>query len=322
MVSPREKPRTVLSWLGCLSEETRLRLLCLLQGEELGVADLCKVLQLPQSTVSRHLKVLADQDWIHGRRQGTANLYSMNLDELAPEAADLWLLTRSQVGEWATLAQDRLRLRQLRRQVGARSFFADAAEHWPALRSELYGDHFLVDALAGLMPRDWTVADLGCGTGEVALTLAREAAEVIGVDQSHEMLTRARAVAGEAPNLRLLQGDLGALPLADGSCDAALMLLVLSYLPRPDEALGEMVRILRPGGKAVLVDLLRHDREDFRRSMGQERSGFEQQELAGMLEQAGAVQAACSVVAPHPEAKGPALLVATAIKPLCGGEGA
>lgn len=306
------QPKAVISWLGSLSDETRLRLLCLLQGDELGVAELCKALQMPQSTVSRHLKMLADQQWIHGRRQGTANLYSMVTDELDPEAAQLWDLTRKQTEGWATLAQDRLRLRQIRQRVSARSFFADAAGHWPAMRSELYGDLYLLDALVGLLPSSWTVADLGCGTGEMALKLAREVRQVIGVDHSPEMLRQALQAARGKTNLRLVQGDLRGLPLGDDTCDAALMLLVLSYSPHPRQDLAEMVRIIRPGGKAVVVDLMRHDRDDFRRQMGQENLGFGAEELEAMLHEAGADKAACRVVDPDPEAKGPALLIATA----------
>lgn len=306
------QPKAVISWLGSLSDETRLRLLCLLQGDELGVADLCKVLQLPQSTVSRHLKMLADLDWIHHRPQGTANLYSMVTEELEPEAAELWKLTRQQADGWATLAQDRLRLRQIRQRGGARSFFADAAGHWPAMRSELYGDLYLLDALIGLLPCSWTVADLGCGTGELAIKLARKVHQVIGVDQSREMLDRAHNAAREVTNLRLVQADLSELPLAAQSCDAALMLLALSYSPHPRRALAEMVKIIQPGGKAVVVDLMRHDREDFRRQMGQENLGFSAEELAAMLRDAGAEGAVCDALAPEPEAKGPALLIATA----------
>ena len=301
----------VTAWLGCLSDETRLRLLSLLQGKELGVAELCEVLQLPQSTVSRHLKLLADQGWVHNRRQGTANLYQMDLVEMDPDAAELWELTRKQTVGWATLAQDRLRLQQSRRRVNAQAFFADAAGHWPAMRSELYGDLYLVDAMIGLLPSAWTVADLGCGTGELAAKLADEVAHVIGVDQSAEMLEGARATARGRDNIQLVQGDLDQLPLGDACCDAALMLLVLSYLPQPQRALAEMARILRPGGKAVVVDLMRHDRDDFRRQMGQLNLGFQAQELAGLLDEAGLAHTHCRAVPPQPQAKGPALLLAT-----------
>ena len=155
----------------------------------------------------------------------------------------------------------------------------------------------------------------------MAVKLAREVNQVIGVDQSHEMLQRAHDAAAGISNLRLVQGDLCVLPLDDHSCDAALMLLVLSYQSDPQKALAEMARIVRPGGKVVVVDLMRHDRDDFRRQMGQENLGFTEEELIEMLRQAGAGEAACRVVAPEPEAKGPALLIATAQIPQREGSG-
>src|SRR5438094_7787022 len=93
--SPRQ-PRALLAWMESLADPTRLRLLRLLERHELGVAELCDVLQLPQSTVSRHLKILADQKWARGRRQGTNHLYRALLDELDPAARRLWLLARDQ----------------------------------------------------------------------------------------------------------------------------------------------------------------------------------------------------------------------------------
>ena len=308
-------PKKVLGWLGCLSDPTRLRLLALLQDEELGVAELCEVLQLPQSTTSRHLKVLADQGWVHHRRRGTANLYRLDAAELDGRAAELWELTRRQTSDWAEFSQDRLRLQQLRRRSGAESFFAAAAGHWSALRSELYGDAYPLEAVIGLLPASWTVADLGCGTGELAARLAGSVRRVIGVDQSDDMLDGARALIDGAQNIEFVQGDLCALPLPDRCCDAALMLLVLSYLPGPGDALSEMARILRPGGKAVVVDLMRHDRDDFRREMGQLSAGFEAAGLAGMMNHAGLERVSCTTLAPQPRAKGPALLLAAAMKP-------
>ena len=125
-----------------LSDPTRLRLLRLLERHELGVAELCEILQLPQSTVSRHLKVLSDQAWTGSRRQGTAHLYRTILDELDSAARRLWLLAREQTDDWATVQQDELRLvRLLRdRQKDSQAFFAGAASQWDKLRGELYGD--------------------------------------------------------------------------------------------------------------------------------------------------------------------------------------
>lgn len=307
--------KQVLGWLGCLSDPTRMRLLALLQDEELGVGELCEVLQLPQSTTSRHLKVLAEQGWVRHRRRGTANLYRLDPAELDGRAAELWELTRRQTADWAEIGQDRLRLEQLRRRSGAEAFFADAAGHWAALRSELYGDAYPMDAVIALLPSRWTVADLGCGTGELAARLAGAVAQVIGVDQSADMLGGARAITEGRDNVELVQGDLCALPLPDRCCDAALMQLVLGYLPSPAEALAEMARILRPGGKAVLVDLMRHDREDFRRETGQLWPGFEATDLAGMMNDAGLEGVSCTTLTPQPGAKGPALLLAHAMTP-------
>ncbi len=314
-MNPEAPHKQVLGWLGCLSDPTRMRLLALLQGEELGVGDLCEVLQLPQSTASRHLKVLAEQGWVHHRRRGTANLYRLDPAELDDRAAELWELTRRQTADWAEIGQDRLRLTQLRRRSGAEAFFADTAGHWSALRRDLYGDAYPLEAVIGLLPARWTVADLGCGTGELAARLSSAVERVIGVDQSTDMLDGARALTDGMDNVELVHGDLCELPLADRCSDAALMLLVLSYLPSPGEALAEMARILRPGGKAVVVDLLGHDREDFRREMGQLSAGFEAAELAGMMKQAGLEGVSCSTLAPQAGVKGPALLLASAKKP-------
>ncbi len=301
-------------WLGCLSDPTRMRLLALLQDEELGVGELCEVLQLPQSTASRHLKVLAEQGWVGNRRRGTASLYRLDPAELDPRAAELWELTRRQTADWAEIAQDRLRLKQLRRRSGAEAFFADAAGHWSALRSELYGDAYPLEAVIALLPSGWTVADLGCGTGELAARLAGSVAKVIGVDQSADMLDGARALTEGLDNVALAHGDLCALPLEDRCCDAALMLLVLGYLPAPADALAEMGRILRPGGRAVVVDLMRHEREDFRRETGQLAAGFEAAALEEMMQRAGLARVSCSTLAPQPGVKGPALLLASGIK--------
>ena len=157
-----------LRWMESLADATRLRLLRLLERHELGVAELCDVLQLPQSTVSRHLKVLSDQAWLRSRPQRTTNLYRMDLGELDPAARRLWTLTREQTDDWATVAQDQLRLtRRLAERQPSQGFFAGAAGRWDRLREELYGKTFTQEAFLGLLPAEWIVADLGCGTGQV-----------------------------------------------------------------------------------------------------------------------------------------------------------
>jgi len=298
----------------CLADPTRLRLLRLLERHELGVVELCDILQLPQSTVSRHLKVLADQKWVRNRREGTTHLYRTLLDELEPAARRLWLVARDQTESWATVSQDHLRLtRRLRdRQQGSQTFFAGAASRWDKLRGELYGHAFTTNALLALLPQDLVVADLGCGTGPVSAQLAPHVKKIIAVDNSAAMLKAAKKRLAHFKNVDLRKGDLEALPIDDASCDAALLLLALTYVPEPEQVLREMSRILKANGRAILVDLLPHDREEFRRQTGQQHMGFAPPQLQAMIESAGFVGSKITPLPPEPNVKGPAIFLAVA----------
>lgn len=311
------QPDNLLGWMASLADATRLRLLRLIERHELAVSDLCDVLQLPQSTVSRHLKLLGDEGWVVNRRQGTTNLYRMVLDELEPAQRQIWLLTREQTEGWAAVGQDQLRVAERLRQrnQAAQDFFAGAADQWDKLRAEMYGPTFGTDALLALLPSDWTVADLGCGTGALAMELSRHVGHVIGIDNTPAMLDAARRRMDGTPNIELREGDLESLPIDNGSCDAVMMVLVLTYLSDPSAALAEAARVLKPGGKAVIVDVMRHDRDDFRRQMGQQNLGYESGGVCALLKDAGLTAPTCSPITPHPQAKGPALLLATAGKP-------
>ncbi len=311
------QPDAMLRWLATLADATRVRLLRLLDRQELGVSDLCSVVQLPQSTVSRHLKVLADEDWLISRRQATTNLYHMVLDELDPAQRDLWVLTRDRMADWPTLAQDEVRLaaRLAERAGDSSSFFDDVASGWDKTRSELYGNTFGTDALLALLPNDWTVADFGCGTGQLAADLAPNVKRVIGIDNSSAMLAAATKQTQDFDNVELKQGQLTNAPLQDTTCDAVLCVLVLTYLDDPAAVLGEMYRVLRPGGKAVVVDLMLHDRDDFRRALGQRSMGFTPDTLGQRFADAGFANPTCRSLQPAPDAKGPTLLLGHAQRP-------
>lgn len=310
------KPDLLLGWMGSLSDPTRLRILRLLERHELGVVELCDVLQLPQSNVSRHLKVLADQGWVKNRRQGTTHLYRMILDELEPAGRKIWLVAREQTQEWATAHQDEIRLkRRLReRQCESKVFFAGTAGQWDKLRQELYGQRFTQVAMLALLSADYVVADLGCGTGAMAVELSPFVKRVIGVDSSVSMLRAARRRIGELTNVELHRADLEAIPLDDGACDVAMMTLVLTYVQRPDATLAETGRIIRPCGRAVIVDLLPHDRDDFRRQMGQQSMGFDAAELEHLMSAAGFDNVVVRPISLEPGAKGPGLFLATGVK--------
>ena len=315
--APAAQPDRLLRWMNSLADATRLRLLALLAEHELGVSDLCDVVQLPQSTVSRHLKILADEGWAISRRQGTTNLYQVVLDELEERQRELWLITREEAAQWATLQQDKVRLQQfvLNKQQDADAFFADAAEKWESIRHELYGHRFTTDAMLALLSPTWTIADLGCGSGILSNELAPFAKKVIGIDNSEPMLIAAQQRTEQTNNVELRKGDLTALPIEDGSVDATLCVIVLTYLKDVDGAIREMARVLKPGGRAVVVDLLAHNRDPFRRQMGQVHSGFTTDALAKSFADAGFSDPICRPLPPSPDATGPALLLAAANKP-------
>jgi len=316
MDSATARPAGLFGWMEGLADPTRLRLLHVLERHELGVAELCEVLQQPQSTVSRHLKILSSQGWVEVRRQGPNRIYRMS-EGADPAARRLWKLARDESERWATLQHDQLRLdrRLAERRSGAEDFFAGAAGTWDRLRAEWYGTGFGASALLALLPPDWIVADLGCGTGSLAAALAPEVACVIGVDQSAHMLRSARRRTAKLGNVELRRGALEALPLDDASCDAALLVLSLGWVADPPRALAEAARVVRPGGRLALVDAVLHDDEDFRRRAGQVWPGFEPVRVAEMLAAAGWADVSCRPLPPEPAARGPALLLARARRP-------
>ncbi len=302
--------------LTTLSDSTRSRMLLLLERHELTVSELCSVLQLPQSTVSRHLKTLSDASWVASRRDGTSRYYTLSLDDRGAPARRLWSLLREQVSATVGADQDARRLKGVlaRRQSTSQEFFESAAGQWDKLRGDLFGAASHLQALPALLDERWTVGDLGCGTGQVASALAPFVARVIAVDRSGEMLQAARRRLRDLATVEVKRGELEALPIADGELDAATLLLVLHHLPDPGAALSEAARVLKPGGRLLISDMLPHDREEYRQQMGHVWLGFGDDQVRRMLEAAGFERVRIVPLPAQAAAKGPALFVATGIK--------
>ena len=169
-------------------------MLLLLEHHELTVSELCSVMQLPQSTVSRHLKTLADAAWVSSRRDGTSRYYTLALDARTAPTRRLWAVLRDQVGSSVGADQDARRLKGVlaRRQSTSEEFFASSAGQWDRLRQDLFGPRSLLHALPALFDARWVIGDLGCGTGQTSEAVAPFVASVVAVDRSGEMLQAAR----------------------------------------------------------------------------------------------------------------------------------
>lgn len=307
---------TIVNRLQALADATRNRLLLLLERHELTVSELCEALQLPQSTVSRHLKVLADDAWVTSRADGASRLYRMTLADLEPGARRLWQVVREQVESSPATARDAERLRGVLAERRSRSeeFFATAAGQWDRLRVELFGSRAELLPLLGLLDPAWTVADLGAGTGHLTELLAPFVRRVIAVDASAAMLRAARTRVGDLPAVEIRRGELEALPIEDQTLDAAFLVLVLPYVAEPARVIAEATRALRPGGRLMVTDLMPHERSEYRQTLGHQWQGFGPEELLGWFTAAGLDGAVYRPLPPEASARGPLLFTAAARK--------
>lgn len=286
-----------------------------LDQHELTVGELCLVLALPQSTVSRHLKVLADEQWLATRHEGTSRFYSRS-SALDPGAERLWSVVAEDLRLTPDHRGDMGRLHDViaQRRTKSREFFAGAAGTWDELRSELVGSAVGGGALLGLLDPDWFVGDLGCGSGHLAALLAPFVKRVVGVDASESMLARARARLSELPNAELRLGELESLPLDDHALDAAVLSLVMHHAPEPRRVLEEASRVLNAGGRLLIVDLLPHERVEYRERMGHVWLGFSESQTTEWLNGAGFSKVKVVSLPTDPGAKAPDLFVATGTK--------
>lgn len=299
--------------LTALSDPIRSRLLLVLERHELTVSELRAVLQLPQSTVSRHLKVLASAGWVSVREDGTSNRYRLDTKELDAGAKRLWAPVRDEAALLPAARRDRERVKGVlaERHTRSQAFFESSAAQWDRLRAELFGARTELFALAGLLGADQRVGDLGCGTGQLAEVMAPFVKQVIAVDESSAMLKAARRRLASHTNVELREGSLEALPVEDGALDIAVLSLVLHFVAEPVTTLAEIRRTLRPrGGRLLIVDMLPHDRDEYRQTMGHVWLGFDAAQLTRWAEDAGFASVRHHALPSSPQGKGPTLFTA------------
>ncbi len=290
----------------------------LLDRHELTVGELCSVLQLPQSTVSRHLKLLADDGWLVARGEGTTRFYKMVSSRLDAATKDLWTVVRAQVGGAVGSAQDARRAERVlaKRRDKAQVFFYDSAETWDRLRTEMIGARTDLLALLDLLDDTWVVGDLGCGAGHITDALAPCVRRVIAIDESEPMLAVARTRLAAHENVELREGTIERLPIDDHTLDAAVLFLVAHFISDPMRAMAEIARVLVPGGRLLIVDLVAHDRIDYVVQLGHVWQGFDGEQVKDWLSHAGFTTCRYRALPVDPDAMGPALFVASARSPV------
>jgi SAM-dependent methyltransferase len=293
---------SIVKMLKVVADPNRLRILLLLKAEELSVAELQEILGMGQSTISTHLSQLKQAELVEDRRIGKSSLYRVSpsaawgspLDEILDKAKD----------EIAEAGADRAAMRRVlrKRQDKTRAFFDSVAGRLG--KGYVPGKSWkgLAEVLLRLMP-PLVVADLGAGEGASALLLAQRAKKVIAVDSSAKMIEvgREQAQRHGVKNIDYRLGDMEEIPIGDGEVELVFFSQSLHHALHPERALAEAARILVPGGRIFVLDLLRHRFEEARELYADEWLGFSEAELELMLQNAGFVNVEAAVVDKEPD---------------------
>lgn len=270
-----------------VSDPTRLRLLRLLSHADLNVREMVRILGMSQPGVSKHLKVLLDAGWLRQRKEGTWSWYGLEARDGFADGAALFDVVLDAARRAPEAPADD---RALQRVLAARdkrsgAFFADIAETWDQIRPAFEHPDVQAGAVGALVPPGLELVDIGTGTGALLPLLAATGARVTAVDASEAMLTRARGLCDREglDDVVFEKADIQDLPFADDRFDAAYCSMVLHHVARPEQALQEMVRVVKPGGKVVVMAFTRHTLTWLREELAHQWLGFSRGEMDGFF---------------------------------------
>lgn len=314
--APSGGPDDLVRRLAAIGDPVRLRLLRLLEREELGVGELARCVRLPQSTVSRHVAGLLDAGFLGKRSEGTATLLRLVPGSMDAIAAELWTAVKPRLAGDPELdpelSEDDARLKAVlaERRVDSRTFFGRIGADWTRMREQLFGDGVTAAALLGLLDPSWTVADIGCGTGEASAALAPFVSKVVAIDREPAMIEAAKARLAGRKNVEFRRGDIESLPGKPGEFDAAVVMLLLHHVDDPAAALASVGRTVREGGPILVVDMVPHGHEDYRQAMGHRHLGFSEAQLKAHAKAAGLALRTFASLPADTQRKGPRLFAA------------
>lgn len=283
------KSNDILKNIKALADDTRLRLAYILWHYELSVNELVGLLNMGQSRVSRHLKILSDAGLLQARRDGLWVFYKAveegeNKEFLSAIFSHLSKDIQNDLDVASRIIEERA--------IKTRQFFNSIADDWDELNKEVLGAFSLPLEVQKSVPADCEIAvDLGCGTGEVLDKLLEASGSVIGVDGSQKMLDLARRRftdnIAKLSRLSLRIGELDHLPLRDNEANFACINLVLHHLSEPKIALSEIERVLAPKGILFISDFLQHKEEKMRSNYGDRWLGFSKESLENYIQELG-----------------------------------
>ncbi|MHB1022001.1 MAG: metalloregulator ArsR/SmtB family transcription factor [Acidobacteriaceae bacterium] len=301
---------SILKSLRVLSDPNRVRILLILEREELSVAELQEILAMGQSTISTHLAQLKQAGLVEDRRIGKNSLYRFKAEADASghhdATAQLLELVKQAAAEIPEAAQDKAALQLVlrKRQDKMRVFFDEMAGKFG--RTYVPGRSWkgLAEALLQLM-QPMVIADLGAGEGVLSMLLAQRATQVIAIDNSEKMVEVGTEHARQqgVKNLEYRQGDIEEVPIPDATVDLAFFSQSLHHALHPERAVAEAWRILKPGGRIAVLDLVKHRFEEARELYADQWLGFSEVEVETALLKAGFVNVKTSIV--HKETEAP-----------------
>lgn len=272
---------SILNSLKVISDPTRMRILLLLEREELSVADLQEILNMGQSRISSQLAQLKSEDLANDRRVGKNNLYLATIPE------KLTGVIKCAAEEIEETKQDIAALKHLlrKRQDKSRAYFDELAGKFGKQYVPGRSWKGLAEALLKILNYD-TVADLGAGEGTLSQLLAQRAKKVIAIDNSEKMVEFGTQLAKDhnLPNLEYRLGDISSPPIDSDSVDLAIFSQALHHAERPEKAIQEAYRILKNGGTLVILDLLQHNFEQAKELYFDTHLGFSEVEISTILE--------------------------------------